>query len=100
MTSPLDEQYQKIQGLPLESDPMSLAAQVVRSDVEHEVEKANRAISMDRHLMVALRCHNSSECRHLGGQIIDRRSPALLHGQVRRDRARLRRLQRNPRRNS
>jgi hypothetical protein len=76
---------------------MSVAAKLVRSDVKHEVAKAKRpAVSSERHLFVALRSHNSHGCRLLEKQIIDRPSPAPLHGQVRRDQAGLLRFRRNP----
>lgn len=42
LTSPPHEQDQDIQGLPFESDPMSVAAQFVRRDVELEVANAKR----------------------------------------------------------
>ena len=76
---------------------MSVAAQLVRGDVKHEVAKAKRPmIFKERHLVVVLRCHNSSGCRGLEKQIIDRPSPAPLHGQVPRDQAGLRRFRCNP----
>jgi hypothetical protein len=97
LTSSPHEQNQEIHRLPLESDPMSVAAQLVRRDIKHEVAKAKRPVVFrERHLLVALRCHNSSDCRQLERQIIDRLSPAPLHGQVRRDQAGLRRFQCNP----
>ena len=42
LTSSLHEQNQQIHGLPLESDAMSVAAQLIRGDVKHEVAKAKR----------------------------------------------------------
>jgi hypothetical protein len=79
---------------------MSVAAQLVRGDVKHEVAKANRLPMSGASHLVALRCHNSSAGRHLAKQIIDRRSPAAIHGQVWREQAGLRRLQCNPRGNT
>jgi hypothetical protein len=70
---------------------MSVAAQLVRSDVKHEVAKAKRPmVFSEQHQLMALRSHNSSDCRWLQEQIIDRLSSAPLHGQVRRDQAGLR----------
>jgi hypothetical protein len=88
LTSSAHEENQKIHWLPLEADAMSVAAQLIRSDVKHEVANAKRpAVSRERHLLVALRSHNSSGCHVLEKQIIDRPSRAPLHGQVRRDQA-------------